>query len=64
MLDFDLRGFQFGVAVGGRPACLTISAAADLLGFSIITVSRIYREGAKKSKNSLGILLISEVRRK
>jgi len=40
----DLSDFDCGMVVGARPACLSISETADLLGFSCTTISRVYRE--------------------
>ncbi len=40
----DLSDFERGMVVGVRRAGLSISKTADLLGFSRITISRVYRE--------------------
>ncbi len=65
----DLSDFERGMVVGARRAGLSISRSADLLGFSHVTISRVYREGPKKRKYSLSgscvdknALLMSEVR--
>ena len=44
----DLRDFERGMVVGARRAGLSISEAADLLGLSPITISRVYREWSEK----------------
>ena len=41
--QFDLSDFTHSI-VGARRAGLSISVAADLLGFSHTTVSRVYSE--------------------
>ncbi len=46
----DLNDFERGMVVGTRRAGLSISKTADLLGFSLTTISRVYRECPKKRK--------------
>ncbi len=48
----DLSDFERGMVVGARRAGLSISKTADLLGFSRVTISRVYRELAEKEKIS------------
>ncbi len=48
----DLSVFERGMVVGARRAGLSISKTADLLGFSRITISRVYREWLEKEKIS------------
>jgi len=48
----DLSDFERGVVVGARRTGLSISETADLLGFSLTTISRVYRECSKKGKIS------------
>ncbi len=38
----DLSDFEHGMVVGARRAGLSISKTADLLGFSLTTISRVY----------------------
>ncbi len=40
----DLSDFERGMVVSARWAGLSISKTADLLGFSLATISRDYRE--------------------
>jgi len=40
----DLSDFECGMVVDARQAGLNISETADLLGFSLTTISRVYRE--------------------
>ncbi len=47
----DLSDFECGMVVG-RWAGLSISETADLLGFSLTTISRVYRERFEKEKIS------------
>ncbi len=48
----DLSDFERGMFVSARRAGLSISKTADLLGFSHITISRVYREWYEKEKIS------------
>ncbi len=48
----NLSDFERGMAVGARRAGQSISETADLLGFSHVTISRVYREWFEKEKIS------------
>jgi len=49
----DLRDFECGiVVVGSRWAGLSISEVVDLLGFSLTTISKVYKEWYEKEKIS------------
>uniref|UniRef100_A0AAY4AVE3 Transposase Tc1-like domain-containing protein n=1 Tax=Denticeps clupeoides TaxID=299321 RepID=A0AAY4AVE3_9TELE len=48
----DLSEFDRGMIVGARRSGCSISQAADLLGFSRSTVSRVYREWRERQKTS------------
>ena len=47
-----LSDFECGMVVGARRPGLSISEAADLLGFLHTTMSRFYREWSEKEKIS------------
>jgi len=40
----DLSNFEHGMVVGARQAGLSISQSAQLLGFSLTTISRVSKE--------------------
>ncbi len=48
----DLSDFERGMVVDARRTGLSISETADLLGFSLTTISRVYRERFEKEKIS------------
>ncbi len=48
----DLTNFEHGMVVGPRRAGQSISKTADLLRFSLATISRVYREWYEKEKIS------------
>ncbi len=48
----DLSDFERGMVVGAKRAGLSISETADLMGLSLATISRVYRERSKKEKIS------------
>jgi len=45
----DLSNFERGMVVGARRAGLSISQSAQILGFSHITISRVYKEWCENS---------------
>ncbi len=60
------KGDEYRIIIGVRLDGLSISKTADLLSFSRITISRVYREWSEKEKISSCVdenaLLMSEVR--
>jgi len=46
----DLSDFERGMVVGARRARLSISQSAQLLGLSLTTISRVYKEWCEKGK--------------
>ncbi len=48
----DLSDFERGMVVGARRTGLSISQTTDLLGFSLTTISRVYRERSEKERIS------------
>jgi len=46
----DLSDFERGMVVGARRAGLSISQSAQLLGLSLTTISRVYKEWCEKGK--------------
>jgi len=48
----DLCNFDCGMVVGARRAGLSISQSAQLLGFSLKIISRVYKEWCEKGKTS------------
>jgi len=48
----DLSNFERGMDAGARRVSLSISQSAQLLGFSLTTVYRVYKEWFEKRKTS------------
>lgn len=46
-----LIDFECGIVVGARQAALSISKTADILGFSPITISSVYRKLVRRREN-------------
>lgn len=47
----DLNDFEHGMVAGTRWPGLSVSESVDLVGFSRITISRVYIEWSKKRLN-------------
>lgn len=48
-IEWDCSDFDHGMVVGPRQADLSILESVDVLGFSCITISRVYLELCKKT---------------